>query len=233
MRYIVKKTKNTSDRDENARKLFRRQRTNKSDQSEIEYTMENWQFQIRRLNYEDAGVYQCSLPLAQPIAKNITLQVIPDLTIEPKTGNFKVDNEIEISCQATVRGHNRRHRSRKHRHHRPTISWYKENDLLKNDGGNNNSSEPRKYSIHNERVDMIFKSTLKVHDATKEDSGKYRCIFENIQEHAAVKVYTEGEYSLKNIQASRFSNNARNPIETSRLFLASCLVAVFYTAFYL
>ena len=37
---------------------------------------ENWQFEIRRLNYEDSGTYQCLLSLAKPITKNVTLQVI-------------------------------------------------------------------------------------------------------------------------------------------------------------
>jgi hypothetical protein len=40
------------------------------------YLIQNWQFEIRKLNYDDAGKYQCLLPLVKPIAKNITLQVI-------------------------------------------------------------------------------------------------------------------------------------------------------------
>ena len=42
---------------------------------QVDYSMENWQFEIRRLDYEDAGKYQCSLSLAKPLAKNITLEV--------------------------------------------------------------------------------------------------------------------------------------------------------------
>jgi hypothetical protein len=37
---------------------------------------QNWQFEIRKLTFEDAGTYQCSLSLIKPITKNITLQVI-------------------------------------------------------------------------------------------------------------------------------------------------------------
>jgi len=40
------------------------------------YQVENWQFEIRKLTYEDAGTYQCLLPLVKPVTRNITLQVI-------------------------------------------------------------------------------------------------------------------------------------------------------------
>lgn len=40
------------------------------------YLIQNWQFEIRKLTYDDAGTYQCLLPLVKPISKNITLQVI-------------------------------------------------------------------------------------------------------------------------------------------------------------
>ena len=40
------------------------------------YLIQNWQFEIRKLTYEDAGTYTCLLPLVKPITKNITLQVI-------------------------------------------------------------------------------------------------------------------------------------------------------------
>jgi len=64
MRYIVRKVEHIS---ANQRKMV--------DVDQVEYSKENWQFEIRRLDYEDAGKYQCSLSLAQPIAKNITLEV--------------------------------------------------------------------------------------------------------------------------------------------------------------
>jgi hypothetical protein len=41
-----------------------------------DYLIQNWQFEIRKLTYDDAGTYQCLLGLVKPIAKNITLQVI-------------------------------------------------------------------------------------------------------------------------------------------------------------
>ena len=40
------------------------------------YLIQNWQFEIRKLTYEDAGTYTCLLPLVTPITKNVTLQVI-------------------------------------------------------------------------------------------------------------------------------------------------------------
>lgn len=40
------------------------------------YLVQNWQFEIRKITFEDAGTYQCLLPLVKPIVKNITLQVI-------------------------------------------------------------------------------------------------------------------------------------------------------------
>lgn len=68
MRYILK---NTNEVPRVARQPNRQQRYD----GPIEYAKENWQFEIRKLNYEDAGKYQCSLSLAKPIAKNITLEV--------------------------------------------------------------------------------------------------------------------------------------------------------------
>jgi hypothetical protein len=64
MRYIVRKVDHIS---ANQRKVF--------GIDQVDYSKENWQFEIRRLDYEDSGKYQCSLSLAQPIAKNITLEV--------------------------------------------------------------------------------------------------------------------------------------------------------------
>lgn len=40
------------------------------------YLIQNWQLEIRKINFDDAGTYQCLLPLVKPIVKNITLQVV-------------------------------------------------------------------------------------------------------------------------------------------------------------
>ncbi len=47
-----------------------------SNSNKPKYLIQNWQFEIRKLTYEDAGVYQCLLPLVNPIFKNVTLQVM-------------------------------------------------------------------------------------------------------------------------------------------------------------
>ena len=56
-------------------------RRSRSDEKNDKFINENWQFEIRRLNYEDSGTYQCLLSLAKPITKNITLQVIRNLAL--------------------------------------------------------------------------------------------------------------------------------------------------------
>jgi hypothetical protein len=41
-----------------------------------DYMFENWQLEIRKVTYDDTGLYQCSLPLVHPQYINITLKVI-------------------------------------------------------------------------------------------------------------------------------------------------------------
>lgn len=77
------------------------------------------------------------------------------------------------------------------RQQRPHISWYKENDLLKND---HNASATQKIKIHTERYENKLRSKLTIRNANVIDSGKYRCIFENIQEHSIIKISDGGEF---------------------------------------
>ena len=92
MRYILRKTNLNEENDPDELNLndqqvyYKRLSYHLSKQSnnstiKNKYLKENWQFEIRKLNYEDAGVYQCSLPLVVPLAKNITLQVIRKLFV--------------------------------------------------------------------------------------------------------------------------------------------------------
>ena len=37
---------------------------------------DNWQLEIRKVTYDDIGVYQCSLPLVNPQQKNISVKII-------------------------------------------------------------------------------------------------------------------------------------------------------------
>jgi hypothetical protein len=46
------------------------------DSNEKDYLIENWQFEIRKVTFEDAGTYQCLLSLVKPITRNITLKIL-------------------------------------------------------------------------------------------------------------------------------------------------------------
>ena len=81
MRYIVKVDNNNlvSSLKKHKEIYYPNDKENKSENKlnyDPKYTIQNWQFQIRKLTYEDAGTYQCLLPLVKPLTKNITLQVI-------------------------------------------------------------------------------------------------------------------------------------------------------------
>ena len=65
---------------------------NQDQQTQPKYSVQNWQFEIRKLTYEDAGTYQCLLPLVNPIYKNITLQVMRKFFI------FYIKREFFNSC---------------------------------------------------------------------------------------------------------------------------------------
>ena len=87
MRYRVKEV-NLSSRDNNilpqrenqnlSYALFNLNETENNflDIEKPKYLIQNWEFEIRKLTYEDTGTYVCLLPLAKPITKNVTLQVI-------------------------------------------------------------------------------------------------------------------------------------------------------------
>jgi hypothetical protein len=73
------------------------------------------------------------------------------------------------------------------RHQKPTINWYKENELIKIDREN----QTKKYEIHShhDRAEHLLSSTLFIHNARIEDSGRYRCLYENIQEQTVISVH--------------------------------------------
>ena len=125
-----------------------------------------------------------------------------DLSIEPKDSNFKTLDNIKLSCRATLRTpHVKRKNSKNHlyqRHQKPTISWYKENDLIKPDQTALNETSPRKLEIQTtlDRVEHLLTSTLLISNANIEDSGKYRCIYENIQEQTVIKVTNQGKLMM-------------------------------------
>lgn len=84
MRFIVRKTdidKDGSEETMEVKKQASRRQLYIRGPREVEFTKEKWSFVIRKLTYEDAGTYQCFLPLIEPMFKNITLQVIRKLLI--------------------------------------------------------------------------------------------------------------------------------------------------------
>lgn len=101
-----------------------------------------------------------------------------------------------------------------HRHHRmskpATIYWYKENDILKEVDSSLIKNKLRHDSSHQLNVnnlpqrhhhqhklniltehdldDNLLKSVLTIENAKASDSGKYKCVYENIQEQVTVHV---------------------------------------------
>ena len=133
------------------------------------------------------------------------------MVIEPKEGNFKIDDKIVIKCKATLKSHHRsvingRHGASNHtlnqRQHKPSIYWYKENEILRNQDSNKNKirHDPEQNKIdetHAHKINIetkqdadenILNSVLTISNAKLDDSGKYRCIYDNIQEQVTVKV---------------------------------------------
>ena len=144
------------------------------------------------------------------------------MVIEPKEGNFKVNDKIVIKCKATLKStHKNSHKVNKayslssnsnssismnHRHqrmHKPNIYWYKENEILKDTDSNRNKIrhepqqnensdyfENRKIEIETKHDfhDNLLNSVLTISNAKLNDSGLYRCIYDNIQEQVTIHV---------------------------------------------
>jgi len=247
-----RKIKTIDDNEENNDSSMIMMQQSSTSNEDTQFLIQNWQFEIRKLTYEDAGTYTCLLPLVKPITKNITLQVIrkdtktlfilfilriiifsnkytADLVIEPKEANFRVDDKIVIKCKATLRtythknmNHNHRstnnnnnaaytltngsfnHHQRHQRMHKPNIYWYKGNEILKDTDTHRNKlrHEPSLKEINKDLVDNrkieietnhdfgdnLLNSVLTISNAKVNDSGKYRCIYDNIQEQVTVHV---------------------------------------------
>jgi hypothetical protein len=117
--------------------------------------------------------------------------------IEPKDAQFKIDEKIVLKCRTTLRTHKpseRQSHNLKQRQPRPNIHWYKDNEPIRSTSlyRNSNNEDPsmRKIDIETkqEGEDNLLNSVLVIHNARIEDSGKYKCIYENIQEQVTVKV---------------------------------------------
>ena len=198
------------------------------------YSVQNWSFEIRKLTYEDSATYQCLLPLVKPITKNITLQVIrkcicsihfigiailsylqyilifiADLVVEPRNPQFKLDEKIVLRCRTTLKHHksNGNHHNLNQRQPRPNIHWYKDNELIRSTSlYRDDDPNMRKIGIETkqEGEENLLNSVLTIHNARIEDSGNYKCIYENIQEQVSVKVIHD-YFEYKNYLSSSTS----------------------------
>lgn len=115
-----------------------------------------------------------------------------DLSIEPKEGNYKVSDKIVLKCRTTMRS---LHKSQSmhlihQRQSKSSILWYKENEIIKSTSGRSESPELHKVEIETklDNNEQTLNSILTINNAQESDSGKYRCIYDNIQENIQIKV---------------------------------------------
>ena len=140
------------------------------------------------------------------------------MVIEPKEGNFRIDDKIVIKCKATLKSHHKSLINGRHgtnhtlnqRQHKSSIYWYKENEILRNQDSNKNKirHDPEQNKIdenyaHKIQIETkqdseenILNSILTINNAKLDDSGKYRCIYDNIQEQVTVKVIYDCKFLI-------------------------------------
>ncbi len=144
--------------------------------------------------------------------------------IEPREGHFKIDETIVIKCKATLKS---AHKSGKvnsnnnNKHHlnqrqqRPVIHWYKDDEVIKtgNDNKRNKLDPNDQAKMANHKIEIETRqdshehhlnSVLTIHNAKLDDSGKYRCIYDSVQESVTVKVFNDREFEsfIKNYLSS-------------------------------
>ena len=125
-----------------------------------------------------------------------------NLMIEPKKGHFKKDEDIMIKCQTVMKSshHNGKGNTAhlKQRQQRPTINWYKDNEMITSDSNHKNHSAPRVEIISShDNTAHLLKSSLLIRSARLEDSGKYMCTYENIQEQVSVRISIDRKINFK------------------------------------
>lgn len=159
------------------------------------------------------------------------------MTIEPKEGgNYKLDDKIVLKCRATMRTlhktpslhliHQRQSKS--------SILWYKENEILKSSvrrttataddepssssqdqetsASNNDENQQHKIEIETklDNNEQTLNSILTISHARETDSGKYRCIYDNIQENVQIRVINDRKlifvclFRVKNFKLNYF-----------------------------
>ena len=111
------------------------------------------------------------------------------------------------SAYSLNRGHQKDEQMRHHRTNKPIIYWYKENEILKETDSVRNkprheaqiylkkltsdSNRQVKIVTKHDLNDSVLNSVLTINHAKLEDSGNYRCMFNNIQEQVTVNVLND------------------------------------------
>lgn len=133
------------------------------------------------------------------------------MTIEPKEGQFKVEDKIVLKCRATLRSV---HKSQSmhlihQRQSKSSILWYKENEIIKSsasarNGNNEGAENDRKIEIETkiDNNEQTLNSILTIHKARESDSGNYRCIYDNFQRNIEIKISNERKKEIINILVS-------------------------------
>ncbi len=123
------------------------------------------------------------------------------MIVEPKEGFFKTNDKIILKCQTTLRsGYTGRSQNGQKRHQRANIHWYKDNELIRTTSlyrdKENVHRGARKFDIDVKQDEngSQLSSVLTINNAKAEDSGKYKCVYDNIHENANIKVLKECKY---------------------------------------
>ena len=118
------------------------------------------------------------------------------------SNNNKIHHHTSSNNNAYTLTNNSFHQ-RHQRMHKPNIYWYKGNEILKDTDAHRNKlrhepsqkeksdlDENRKIEIetNHDYSDNLLNSVLTISNAKVNDSGKYRCIYDNIQEQVTVHV---------------------------------------------
>lgn len=112
------------------------------------------------------------------------------MVIEPRQGSFRQDDKIVIKCRATLKYQPKMNHNLNQRQQKPNIHWYKENEIIKTTSSRSISQELPKIEIdtQQDQDENLLNSVLTINNAKIDDSGKYKCIYDNIQEQVDVKV---------------------------------------------
>ena len=122
---------------------------------------------------------------------------------------FKLNEKLIIECKATMKMDDRKQTANlrsvksanKHNHNEnieeidknkmPSINWYKETEMLQPVSNRTDITTEVDNGHHN------LHSVLTIHHSKIEDCGKYRCVYDDIQEQVDVRVSNyESEFEI-------------------------------------